>query len=477
MTTPGRITGPVGLALARIEGGAGLALARRVGKARLGLTRLTGETGAAEPPAPPVNTVAPVASGTADVGETLSCTTGTWTGTAPITYTYQWYRTSGPGSTPISGATSSTYLLDAADVGEQVFCIVAASNAAGSDSISSNNLGPVTSGGTAPVNTVAPVASGTMRLGETLSCTTGTWTGTPTPTYAYQWQRGGVDIGGATASTHTVVAADLYAAITCVVTATNASGSASEPSNALTSPLKVIWDIDPDAAIWVRSAGWSVGIGSPEGAWATADGRWTWEQSSTSLKPTRTSTGLAYDGADDYSTCDTLASVCDGAHTAVIGWELTTDASTSARTIWCAASDNSGGNTYQTSLNYSRPDAINTTRMSARWADSGLVTQSLTSLASEGSGPYLLAHVSGAQGSAARVELLDTPLVEVGAVTRPSGTATYEWLTLGARRLGATPTVSQPWLGTIHSYCLLALACSDAQLETIRDALAAEDAL
>jgi hypothetical protein len=447
-------------------------------------TNASGDSGAASnttgsiAAAPPVNTIAPVVSGTTTEGETLSCTTGTWTGTPPITYAYQWYRTSGPGSVPISGATSSTYLLDAADVGEQVRCVVTATNAAASVDATSNSVGPVSSAsGTAPVNTVAPVASGTMRLSETLSCTTGTWTGTPTPTYAYQWQRGGVDIGGATASTHTVVAADLYAEITCVVTATNASGSDDADSNALTSPLKVIWDIDPDAAIWVRTAGWSVSVGSPEGAWSTADARWTWAQASTSLKPTRVSTGLSYDGADDYSACDTLASVCDGAHTAVIGWTQGSEGATPARTVWAANSDDSSGNTYQVSLNYSRPDLTNATRMSARWAGASVVSVSLVSLGSKGAGPYLVAQVSGAQGSAARAESLDTPLVEVGTVTRPSGTATYEWLTLGAKRQGAGPSVVQPWLGVIHSYCLLALACSDAQLETIRDALAAEDAL
>lgn len=40
----------------------------------------------------PINTVAPVVSGTVAEDELLSCTTGTWTGTTPITYTYQWYR-------------------------------------------------------------------------------------------------------------------------------------------------------------------------------------------------------------------------------------------------------------------------------------------------------------------------------------------------------------------------------------------------
>ena len=42
--------------------------------------------------APPVNTVAPSVSGDAEVGSTLSATTGTWTGDPAPTYAYQWQR-------------------------------------------------------------------------------------------------------------------------------------------------------------------------------------------------------------------------------------------------------------------------------------------------------------------------------------------------------------------------------------------------
>jgi hypothetical protein len=45
--------------------------------------------------------------------------------------------------------------------------------------------------------------------------------------YSYQWKRGGVNISGATASTYTLVTADIGAMITATVTATNTAGSAS----------------------------------------------------------------------------------------------------------------------------------------------------------------------------------------------------------------------------------------------------------
>ena len=80
-----------------------------------------------------------------------------------------------------------------------------------------------------PVNVDVPHV---QQAGDTLTCTMGNWQGEPT-SYAYQWQLDGTDITGGTA-TLPVVAADAGSTATCVVTATNASGStAAPPSNAL----------------------------------------------------------------------------------------------------------------------------------------------------------------------------------------------------------------------------------------------------
>ena len=67
---------------------------------------------------PPVNTVAPDTTGDAKVGSVLTTTQGTWTGTAPITYTYQWYS----GINTIVGATTNTYTVQASDLGNAVIC-------------------------------------------------------------------------------------------------------------------------------------------------------------------------------------------------------------------------------------------------------------------------------------------------------------------------------------------------------------------
>lgn len=89
-----------------------------------------------------------------------------------------------------------------------------------------------------PANTAAPALTtdGTPQTGETISCTTGSWTGSPT-SYAYQWKRDGTNIAGATGSTYLLAVADEGHAITCTVTATNAGGNASASSGSITPPV------------------------------------------------------------------------------------------------------------------------------------------------------------------------------------------------------------------------------------------------
>ena len=83
----------------------------------------------------------------------------------------------------------------------------------------------------APVNTVLPNVTGVAIVGDILTTDDGSWTGSPT-SYAYQWKRGATNIG-TNANTYTLVAADAGQSITCVVTATNATGSTPATSNAV----------------------------------------------------------------------------------------------------------------------------------------------------------------------------------------------------------------------------------------------------
>jgi hypothetical protein len=68
----------------------------------------------ADAPAPPVNQTPPTIGGTPKVGQTLTASPGTWSGTEPITFTYQWFRCFG-GCAQIPGATGQTYTVTRAD--------------------------------------------------------------------------------------------------------------------------------------------------------------------------------------------------------------------------------------------------------------------------------------------------------------------------------------------------------------------------
>jgi hypothetical protein len=117
------------------------------------------------------------------VGAVLSTTDGKWNGLKPITYDYRWRRN----NVNISGAIAATYTTVPADIGALISCLVTATNADGSSSSISNQIGPI-SAPDIPVNAVAPtIADFTPQAAETLTCNPGTWYGTAPITFSYEW--------------------------------------------------------------------------------------------------------------------------------------------------------------------------------------------------------------------------------------------------------------------------------------------------
>lgn len=99
---------------------------------------------------------------------------------------------------------------------------------------SRKNLGGGAPG--SPTNTVAPTISGTATVGQTLTATTGTWTGSPS-SYSYVWKRNGTVIGWQTGNTCLVPANAAGMTITCEVTATNGIGPSAPASSAATASV------------------------------------------------------------------------------------------------------------------------------------------------------------------------------------------------------------------------------------------------
>src|SRR6185437_16168056 len=165
-------------------------------------------------PPPPSNTAPPTISGTAQQGQTLTESHGTWTNN-PTSFSYQWLQCDGEGNNcqPISGATNQTYVANGNDAGHRLKVSETASNAGGSSS-------PSTSAATAavlplpPENTSAPTITGIPQQGQTLTEHHGAWTNNPTG-FSYQWLQcdafgnGCQPIAGATNQTYIAAGEDV----------------------------------------------------------------------------------------------------------------------------------------------------------------------------------------------------------------------------------------------------------------------------
>jgi len=93
----------------------------RLGKAGVYLTKAN-----APICVPLTNVSIPVLSGVVEVGETLTCSTGTWNGSAPITYPlYVWFDQF---FNTLQSGSSNTYVIQSSDEGSELFCRVFPAN-------------------------------------------------------------------------------------------------------------------------------------------------------------------------------------------------------------------------------------------------------------------------------------------------------------------------------------------------------------
>jgi hypothetical protein len=221
----------------------------------------------------PTNVTPPSITGTPQVGELVVCDAGTWNDADSLAR--EWLLD----GQPTSGTDSRS--ITAGDIGRPLVCRVSATSGAGivqattaivtpvaapvaapdpgGDTSSAGGTNPGGPGGGAPPSArpaspppsnaprpapatppaavaaprrvSAPRIAGKAVVGRTLSCAKGTWTGTAL-TFRYGWTRNGKRIAGATTARYRLKSKDTRRRIACLITASNAAGSA----NATTRP-------------------------------------------------------------------------------------------------------------------------------------------------------------------------------------------------------------------------------------------------
>ena len=168
----------------------------------------------------PLNSGPPVIDGFNVVGATLTFVTGLWSGTAPITFAFQWTRN----GSPIAGATSGTYVIQQADAGATLGCTVTASNRFGSTLATATNTVAVPL--SPPVNTTPPIAT----LNPTyVLCAGGQWAPMGWGNMTYAWFANGVPVSPPGGSTWNFAGYEGQT-VHCAVTVSNAAGT-SAPTN------------------------------------------------------------------------------------------------------------------------------------------------------------------------------------------------------------------------------------------------------
>jgi hypothetical protein len=197
------------------------------------------------------------------VGTALSVSQGSWAGSQPMTYAYQWQRCNAQGGecASVEAGTTASYTPLEGDVGHTLRALVTATNAGGTGEVASD-LSEVVPAATAavdppPVPTVSVVShevqsepplvilpalltgltlTGKDEVGQVLVVNAGRWTGSGALVWAYRWQRRGargfVDIANATRAGYRLTAEDKQ--VRAVVSVTGPAGVVHELSDVVT---------------------------------------------------------------------------------------------------------------------------------------------------------------------------------------------------------------------------------------------------
>jgi hypothetical protein len=106
----------------------------------------------------PTNSTPPTIIGPSVEGETLTANPGTWNGSAPISFQYQWLScdASGANCKNIAGQTKKSYTVQSGDVGNTLRVKVIAGNASGSETEQSDQTAKIATATTSTTTTTTP---------------------------------------------------------------------------------------------------------------------------------------------------------------------------------------------------------------------------------------------------------------------------------------------------------------------------------
>ena len=270
----------------------------------------------------PSPTTAPIVTGEAKQGETLSTTTGQWNGA--VTYAYSWQRCDTAGANCVTiGATGASYEQRGADVGKRIRVAVRATNEGGtSDPSYSAATDTVVASRPVLVSGGSPSISGTAKVGETLHGYQGSWRNEPT-SYEYSWlacpESGPCEaITGATTTTFVPTEEEIDDTIAFRVVAANPAGSSAPATSTQTAPV-----LPRVPSILTRP---SIGGTPVEGQTLTLQrGTWTNDPTAYEQQWYRCDDGGAC-AVIDGATGETYVPVADDVDQRVVVWERASNA-------------------------------------------------------------------------------------------------------------------------------------------------------
>ncbi len=171
-------------------------------------------------------------SGTVTEDQTLTAVNTLADGDGLGTVSYQWQRD----GVDISGATESTYTLGNDDAGTAITLVASYTDGEGTSETITSSATP------AVVNVSDPTTGGISLIGrpledQTLTVIDTLADGDGIGARDYQWQRDGVDISGATATTYTLDDDDAGAEITLVASYLNSQGNTESVTSSATAAV------------------------------------------------------------------------------------------------------------------------------------------------------------------------------------------------------------------------------------------------